>query len=769
MNRRGFSVIDLMLACALAGISGLALMSFGQLVSEYSRKANVKFGVSDVRSEIMMITMDPKAWGSNITKAASTAETGAVYNPEMTCLKDKTVCNEGVYDLTLFDASGRVLVDATNPNQGFTSKGTQCFTYGAAENEGDCIFRYQMKWEAVCPPASTACTNPQVHLRLSLLTSTQQQSTFMNMRTTQVAMNLITPPDTNVSMAVGGGGPPPPPPSSPPPPNPDLISYTNSTLYSTNNTITIDLTSFVENPTGVSFSLAAGSSAEGGTLALSGSSVTYTPKTGYYGHDSFPFVATDALGTVLLLNAKIEVMTPHSWTGSAGDKDASNSLNWCGEVIANKCDHANFGASGFLGNQAHIVFDDTCLAGNCDANFPQPTLAIRRYEQKATYKSTVTMNCSALNVNSLSSGSYSLGNKISASDDSIADLDIQGGSFKAVGSCDATVYGSVRIGSGIVSADLPATMNVFTDKNRLGDKIVAGTCSGLRIEATKDQLPSFATSAITLTPVSESKPELYLEPSLDLAKMKTGKCIDTYSTCQVYYTADLDPATKATTNAVNGNFNSSMFTNGCKSFFDEASSLVLDSTIDVVKSGFAGTFIVPQARNAQVTGGAGTLYIKSALKVTEVKSIAGDTAINAGSVDSIGGIAGSLCVKTGVLGSIGGMAGDFYISATTIGPLTGGAGDFDIRAYSLESFAGGAGSFKFKGKSIGTIIGAAGDMDIHAETVDLIKNGAMQLNLYGTTVGELSNFAGSVCLYNGAKILKLGIGAYTVKDCGTAP
>lgn len=767
MNRRGFSVVDLMLACALAGISGLALMSFGQLVSEYSRKANIKFGVSDVRSEIMMITMDPKAWGSNIAKAAAAAESGAVYNPEMTCLKDKTACNEGEYDLTLFDGAGRVLVDATNPNQGFTSKGTQCFSYGASENEGDCIFRYQMKWEAVCPPASTACINPQVHLKLSLLTSAQQQSTFMNMRTTQVAMNMIAANSEESIIAGSGGGTPTPP--TPPPPNPDLTSYTNSTLYSTNNTITIDLSAFVENPTGMSFSLAAGSSAASGTVALSGTTVTYTPATGFYGHDSFPFIATDALGTVLLLNAKVEVMTPHSWTGSAGDKDAANTLNWCGEVVANKCDNASFGASGFLGNQSHIVFDDTCLVGDCDANFSQSTLVIRRYEQKATYKSTVTMNCAALNVNSLSSGSYSLGNKISASNDSIADLDIQGGSFKALGSCNATVYGSAHIGSGIVSADLPASLNVFTDKNHLGSKPGAGTCTGLKIEATKDQLPSFASSSITLTPVSESKPELYLDPSLNLSKMKTGKCLDTYSTCQVYYTADLDPATKETSNAVNGNFNAALFLNGCKNFFDEASSLVVDATEDVTKSGFAGSFTIPQARNAQVSSGAGTLYIRSAVKVLGVSGIAGDVAINAGSVDSISSIAGTLCVKTGVLGGFSSMAGDFFISATTIGPLSGGAGDFNIRAYSLESFTGGAGTLNFTGKSIGTIVGAAGEMNIRAESVDLIKNGAMQINLYGTTVKELTNFAGSVCLYNGAKILKLGTGAYTVKDCGTAP
>lgn len=764
MNRRGFSVIDLMLACALAGISGLALMSFGQLVSEYSRKANVKFGVSDVRSEIMMITMDRKAWGLNIEKAASSAESGATYNPEMSCLKDKTACGEGVYDLTLFDATGKVLVDATNPNQGFTSKGAQCFSYGATDGtEGDCIFRYQMKWEAVCPPASTSCINPQVHLKLSLMTSSQQQSTFMNMRTNQVAMNMIAADLGEISASA-------PPPPTLPPPDPSLVSYTNSTLYSPNNTIVIDLTAYVEDPATMTFALSAPNSSAGGTVTIAGTNVTYTPAAGYYGHDTFPFVATDAFGTVKLLNAKVEVMTPHSWTGSAGDKDASNPQNWCGEVVANKCDHASFGATGLLGTDSHVVFDDTCLAANCDADFPQSNLVLRRYEQKATFKSTVTMNCAALNVNSLSDGAYSLSNKISNSDDTVADLDIQGGTFKAVGNCAATVYGCAHIGSGVVNADLFKTMNIYTDKNPLGTKPAAGTCTGFKAEATKDQMPNFQSSDITLTPVKESKPELYLDPSLNLAKFKTGKCMETYSTCQVYYTSDLDPATTATTNAVNGNFKSTMFNAGCKQFFDEASSLVIDSTNDVVKSGFAGTYVVPQARNATVSSGAGTLFIRSAIKVLGVSGIAGDTAINAGSIDGISGIAGTLCVKSGEVGGFSSMAGDFYISATTVGPISGGAGDFNIRAYSIEQFTGGAGTFTAKAKSIGTIIGAAGEMNLYVEQVDTIKNGAMDLNLYGTTVQHLSNFAGTVCLYNGAKLVNPPTSfAGTVKDCGTAP
>ncbi|MBS1971679.1 MAG: hypothetical protein JSU04_15310 [Bdellovibrionales bacterium] len=760
MNRRGFTVIDFMLACALAGISGLALMSFGQLVSEYTRKANVKFGVSDVRSEIMMITMDPKAWGLNISKAASSADAGGTYNPEMACLKDKTNCNEGEYPLSLFDGSGRVLVDALNPNQGFTSKGSQCFTYGATDgSEGDCIFRYQMRWEAVCPPAQTSCKNPQVHLKLNLLTSTQQQSTYMNMRTTQVAMGMdmiAVDPIEMSSMST--------PPPATPPADPSLVSYTNSTLYSTSNTIVIDLSAFVEDATGVTFSLAAPKSSENGTVILSGSSVTYTPAAGFYGHDTFPFVATDALGGVKLLNAKVEVMTPHSWTGQAGDKDASNPLNWCGVVVAGQCDHASFG-SGLLNSDAHVVFDDTCLAGNCDANFPQSTITIRRYEQKATYKSTVTMNCSALNVNSLSSGSYALSNKISNSGDNVADLDIQGGSFKAVGSCKATVYGCTHIGSGVTSTDLPA-MNIFTDKNPLGAAPAAGSCTGFKAEATKEQLPSFASNPIVLTPVNESKPELYLDKSLDLANFKTGTCVNTYSTCSVYYTSDLDPATTSASNAVNGNFSSSIFAGHCKNFFDQASSLVLDATNDVNKSGFAGTFTVPAARNVAVSGGAGTLYIRSAIKVTSVSGIAGDTAINAGSVDGIGGMAGTLCIKTGVLGDITGTAGEFNISATTVGNLKGGAGTLRLRAYSIKSIQG-AGPMDVTAKTLGALSGA-GTMEMRVGAIDTIT-GAMTLNLYGTVVNSLDNFAGDVCLYNGAKILNVGSYAGTIKDCGTAP
>lgn len=732
MNSRGFSAIDMMLACALATVSGVALMSFGQLVNDFSRKSTVKSGAMDVRTEIIMIAMDSKAWGVNISKAG-TADAGStvVYNPEMTCLKDKTNCNEGEYALTLFDGTGRVYIDAQNPHQGFTSKGAQCFTFGAENGgEGDCVLRYSMKWEAVCPPLQTSCSNPQVHLKLNLATSTQQQMTFMNMRTAQMAMDMFAVDPTMPVPPIPTPTPTPPPGPTPTPTPGNIVTYTNSTLYSSKNTISIDLSAALSDATGATFSLPSTASDKNGKVTLAGATATYTPATGYYGHDSFNFTATDSTGKTQLLTAKVEVMTPHTWTGGAGTNDASNTKNWCGEVQSGKCDNSSFG-SGFLDANAHVVFDSTC-SSNCDATFSQSAITIKRYEQMSTYKNTVTMNCSTLTVN---------GTNIETE----SELDIEGGVFNLSSSCQANVNGCAHIGAGIISADF-AKLNVITDRNNTASAPAAGSCTGIKIEAAAAQLPSFSSSGTSITLQAsndKNKPEVYFDPSLSL-KNFSSTCTNSSRTaiCEAYMTSS--PSSTDTTN--NGNMNASAFNDKCKSFLGSGSALVLNATNNIVSNGFAGTYTVTSANHFSISSGAGSLFVKSALVVDKLAGLAGDIMVNAGTITQATGMATNrACLKAATIGDLASAAGDLWAVAESVNSLSGGAGTMVLKTNTIGSVTGVAGEMYLKATSIGPITNIAGDLHIYGAHVTSISQGAGTIYLHdGATVDSITNFAGPV-------------------------
>ena len=90
-----------------------------------------------------------------------------------------------------------------------------------------------------------------------------------------------------------------------PPPSPPVASNVSQTVpyNSTNNTITLSVTN---SPT----SVAVATTPSNGTAAAVGTTITYTPNSGYYGSDTFTYTATNAGGTSSPATVTITVTAP---------------------------------------------------------------------------------------------------------------------------------------------------------------------------------------------------------------------------------------------------------------------------------------------------------------------------------------------------------------------------------------------------------------------------------------------------------------------------
>lgn len=108
---------------------------------------------------------------------------------------------------------------------------------------------------------------------------------------------------------------------NPPPPVANAVSATVA-YNSSNNAITLNITG------GAATSVTVASAASHGTATASGTSITYTPTTGYAGSDSFTYTATNAAGTSAPATVTITVNAtapgaPTIGTATAGDAQAS--------------------------------------------------------------------------------------------------------------------------------------------------------------------------------------------------------------------------------------------------------------------------------------------------------------------------------------------------------------------------------------------------------------------------------------------------------------
>ena len=388
IKRNGFTLVESLMALAVFTISGLAFSSFVTISASKQTVNNTKLSVTQARAQILALIANRSTWVKNLQDAGVARHPvmkEKVLNPELACLRGAMDCVErsSGYDLTLTDQSGKIIVDAIDPSMGLTKDGTVCSGFSETSSNSNCPWRLKLKWFPVCPDSETTCRNPQVQIHVSMVADAQFAQTN-NLSMAEVSLTLEKP-KTMPAFAKR------------------IVLITNSVHYNYGSDIEVDPTPFVssENPGMVTFRIPKTVSARGGTVGMNGTKLTYSPKYNIspapteqiYGMDWFNYIIKDSYsGLETVATIYVQVMTPYTWTGlaGAGDPNITNRKNFCGMVIAGKCDGATFPntfMSGIAQPDTNLVFNETCT--NCDVEVSS-VLKVASFETQPYFNGVIT-------------------------------------------------------------------------------------------------------------------------------------------------------------------------------------------------------------------------------------------------------------------------------------------------------------------------------------------------------------------------------------------
>lgn len=159
----------------------------------------------------------------------------------------------------------------------------------------------------------------------------------------------------------------------------------------------------------------------------------------------------------------------------------------------------------------------------------------------------------------------------------------------------------------------------------------------------------------------------------------------------------------------------------CKAFLSITTPIDLTATNDVTISGTATHYVLDSARNFTANGiGAQDVTVNSAINVPYLKG-----------------------------------ATNFYIRTQYLDTLFAGGQKYLYVMKNLKVIFVSAGPICASAETIETINGASGNHQIIAKSVGLYDGGTGSISFYGATVNTVKNYVGTICLFNGAKILNL--------------
>ncbi|MGZ5278475.1 MAG: PulJ/GspJ family protein [Pseudobdellovibrionaceae bacterium] len=386
-KRNGFTLVESLMAVLIFSLSGLAFSSFVSISANTQSKNKAKMSVAQSKGQVLAMIANRSVWFRNLKDADEVNHphiTNKKLNPELACLRDGTLCaeTETGYDLTLTDQNGNIVVDGIDSTKGFTKEGAVCSGFSASTPNPACPWRLSLKWSPICPTAAD-CLHPQVNIKVSISAS----AAFLesnNLTATQASV-MVQQPKTQPAFAK------------------KILMVTNSLHYGYPSSVTIDPSSYVisDSPGKISFSIPKTVSVRGGTVSISGQSITYSPAyeasvvpvptEKIFGTDWFNYKIKDSYtGLETVATIYVQVMTPYTWTGLAGGGDLSitTQKNFCGKVVDGNCDGLTFPAAFMNGSKdTNLIFNETCTNCNVDIGTRILTSSL---ETSPYYSGTIT-------------------------------------------------------------------------------------------------------------------------------------------------------------------------------------------------------------------------------------------------------------------------------------------------------------------------------------------------------------------------------------------
>jgi hypothetical protein len=378
LNQKGFSLLEAFMAMGFMAVSMLSVVTLSLQLGKHQQGEQQKSVVYDFKEELIVSLNNNRYWQNLVNKAGLVKHPRlqTPLNPELACVRDGTICNEGEYDLTLFTPDSKIRFDALDQTAGFNSRGELCNTF---QREGHpdpkCSFRFKVKWSPVCELGTTSCLNPLIKVKGELQ---QTPGVDFQMMTADLNFSFMLVADPIADPIVK-----------------NLFLYTNSDVLNFGTSaLDIDLSQAVVYGgaiTALSFS-SPPTASNGGSVTISGSALHYQPANKYYGRDTINLSVTAPSRNVLTGTITIGVMTPHTWLGPVAGNSiglTKDSSNFCGMVVNGFCDRTNFPAWPDL----HMIFNDLCIS--CDAYLDSNAAT---FEMASSYSSTVWLAEDAPNI-----------------------------------------------------------------------------------------------------------------------------------------------------------------------------------------------------------------------------------------------------------------------------------------------------------------------------------------------------------------------------------
>lgn len=166
-NRRGVSLIEVMLAIGIMTIAGFGVAKLSGMVNQNSTQLKATRVAVTARAQIEAALKNPTAWAQTVSK-----------NTDFKCASQPPGClqaatSNGYYDFVLYGSqpNEKVSFDAADPTTLYSLQGGPC---PAGSVASACPIKYQAQWKPICQ--SYPCMNPSLEIKVDLTATFTNQS-----------------------------------------------------------------------------------------------------------------------------------------------------------------------------------------------------------------------------------------------------------------------------------------------------------------------------------------------------------------------------------------------------------------------------------------------------------------------------------------------------------------------------------------------------------------------------------------------------------------
>lgn len=365
-NNRGLSIIEVIFSLFISGVAILTLNIFATQMDLENKKLSDNSTAARKNYDFLELMNNPTMWKATVLDIKNysyfSCKLGLTPHPDLTepvdCSKIdnkfRIISSEGglsiIYDQNEKDSAGLLV--------GFTHEGVKCYGFDPVNGNDACPTHYEISWDLPCLKTGT-CKEPLATVTVKQISKYSSKKTSDSEKNFNLNINLpqsseIAPRDLNYMVNIN---------------SPEITFDILKTDYSA------DL---------FNLKIKTVESGMNASVSIKNNKISYVPKANFYGVDKLYYTIEQNLFDKVTKSDGViwvKIMTPYTWTGEGPVEEISasgkkwysiyNKMNWCGDVVGNKCTHFNPDPKKSVDlltvdnlKEASLVFNEVCV--NCN-------------------------------------------------------------------------------------------------------------------------------------------------------------------------------------------------------------------------------------------------------------------------------------------------------------------------------------------------------------------------------------------------------------------